>query len=311
MNMTSGAGAQGQNDAGQRGDTPYGMASLPPLPTWCDGAVRFHPPGGTTTLPAMLPHALGHRLRQSIMPLRRLSAVTPQPAALSHAQRGRPRRRVLRRALAGVLLLCATQAVAEDALTARLTTFMQRQFSPAPLSLRVQVVTPAERRLTCAEPLFSLPSRTRVMGNLSLRMVCGGQTRFLQVVVQVTDRYLVAARPIAARQTLTDDDIDWRTGRLDLLPVPPLRDRSAASGSVSERIIGSGQPLTAAMLRRAWLIRSGQRVTVIAGGDGFALHSAGKALGNGAANDAIKVKMDSGQQVSGTVTTAGQVRVVL
>ncbi|MGP4142146.1 MAG: flagellar basal body P-ring formation chaperone FlgA [Sodalis sp. (in: enterobacteria)] len=237
--------------------------------------------------------------------------MTPQPAALSHAQRGRPRRRVLRRALAGVLLLCATQAVAEDALTARLTTFMQRQFSPAPLSLRVQVVTPAERRLTCAEPLFSLPSRTRVMGNLSLRMVCGGQTRFLQVVVQVTDRYLVAARPIAARQTLTDDDIDWRTGRLDLLPVPPLRDRSAASGSVSERIIGSGQPLTAAMLRRAWLIRSGQRVTVIAGGDGFALHSAGKALGNGAANDAIKVKMDSGQQVSGTVTTAGQVRVVL
>ncbi len=93
------------------------------------------------------------------------------------------------------------------------------------------------------------------MGNLSLRMVCGGQTRYLQVVVQVTDRYLVAARPIAARQTLTDDDIDWRTGRLDLLPVPPLRDRSAASGS--ERIIGSGQPLTAAMLRRAWLIRSG------------------------------------------------------
>ncbi|MGL9724039.1 hypothetical protein [Sodalis sp. (in: enterobacteria)] len=154
MNMTSGAGAQGQNDAGQRGDTPYGTASLPPLPTWCDGAVRFHPPGGATTQPAMLPHPLGHRLRQSIMPLRRLSAVTPQPAALSHAQRGRPRRRVLRRALAGVLLLCATQAVAEDALTARLTTFMQRQFSPAPLSLRVQVVTPAERRLTCAEPLF-------------------------------------------------------------------------------------------------------------------------------------------------------------
>ncbi|MFT4465967.1 MAG: hypothetical protein ACMX3H_16795 [Sodalis sp. (in: enterobacteria)] len=72
---------------------------------------------------------------------------------------------MLRRTLAGVLLLCATQAAAEDVLTARLTVFMQRQFSPAPLSLRVQVVTPAERRLTCAEPLFSLPSRTRVMGN--------------------------------------------------------------------------------------------------------------------------------------------------
>lgn len=65
------------------------------------------------------------------------------------------------------------------------------------------------------------------------------------------------------------------------------------------------------MLRRAWLIRSGQKVTVIAGGDGFALHSSGKALGNGAANDTIRVKMDPGQQVSGTVTTAGQVRVVL
>ncbi|WP_050747834.1 flagellar basal body P-ring formation chaperone FlgA [Sodalis glossinidius] len=170
---------------------------------------------------------------------------------------------------------------------------MQRQFTPAPLSLRVQVMTPAERRLTCAQPLFSLPARTRVMGNLSMRMVCGGQTRYLQVSVQVTDRYLVAARPIAARQTLSDDDIDWRTG------------------SVSERVIGSGQPLTAAMLRSAWLIHSGQRVTVIAGGDGFTLHSLGKALGNGATNDTIRVKMDSGQQVSGTVTTAGQVRVIL
>ncbi|MBT9431200.1 flagellar basal body P-ring formation protein FlgA [Candidatus Sodalis endolongispinus] len=124
----------------------------------------------------------------------------------------------------------------------------------------------------------------------------------------MTDRYLVAARPIAARQTLSDADIDWRTGRLDL---PPLRDRDAVTGSVSERVIGSGQPLTAALLRRAWLIHSGQRVTVIAGGDGFALHSLGKALGNGAANDTIRVKMDSGQQVSGTVTTAGQVRVLL
>lgn len=149
----------------------------------------------------------------------------------------------------------------------QLTAFMQRQFTPAPLSLRVQVMTPAERRLTCAQPLFSLPARTRVMGNLSMRMVCGGQTRYLQVSVQVTDRYLVAARPIAARQTLSDDDIDWRTG------------------SVSER--------------------------VIAGGDGFTLHSLGKALGNGATNDTIRVKMDSGQQVSGTVTTAGQVRVIL
>lgn len=214
-------------------------------------------------------------------------------------------------ALTCMLLLSATQAAAEETLTARLTAFMQRQFTPAPLSLRVEVITPAERRLTCAPPLFSLPARTRVMGNLSLRMVCGGQTRYLQISVQVTDRYLVAARPIAARQTLSADDIDWRTGRLDLLPVPPLRDRDAVTGSVSERIIGSGQPLTAAMLRRAWLIHSGQRVTVIAGGDGFALHSLGQALGNGAANDTIRVKMDSGQQVSGTVTTAGQVRVIL
>lgn len=203
----------------------------------------------------------------------------------------------------------ATDAISADALTPLLTRFMRAQYTTPPVSLQVEILTPAARRLSCLAPQFSLPARNRVWGNLSVRMTCGGQSRYLQTRVQVTDRYLVAARPIAAGQTLTEQDVVWRTDRLDGMMVPPLSDLSLVIGSISERVIGSGQALNANGLRHPWLITNGQPVTVTALGAGFAIHGSGKALGNAASQGTLRIRMDSGQVLSGIATAAGQVQV--
>ncbi len=218
-------------------------------------------------------------------------------------------RRLGHPALAGGLLVLSTAAAA-DPLTQQLTDFMQQQYPTAPQSLLVVIKTPAERLLHCDQPQFSLPSRNRIWGNMSIAIVCDSQKRFIQADVQVTDRYLVAARPIGAHQTLSEQDIAWRTGRLDMLTTAPLNDMALALGSVSERALGSGQALTAAMLRRAWRIETGQTVRVTAQGEGFAVQSTGKAMNNAALNDPVRVRLDSGQIVNGQLMENGDVRVI-
>lgn len=217
--------------------------------------------------------------------------------------------RLGRGALAGGLLLLSATAAA-DPLTQQLTDFMLQLYPTPPQSLVVVIKTPTERQLHCDQPQFSLPSRTRMWGNMSVAMVCDSQKRFLQADVQVTDRYLVAARPISAHQTLTETDVAWRTGRLDLLTTAPLNDMALALGSVSERALGSGQALTGAMLRRAWRIETGQTVRITAQGDGYSVQSSGKALNNAALNDQIRVRLDSGQVVNGQLMENGDVHVI-
>ncbi|NDL62624.1 flagellar basal body P-ring formation protein FlgA [Enterobacteriales bacterium SAP-6] len=212
--------------------------------------------------------------------------------------------------LAGVLMP-SSGAGAADRLTEQLTAFMAGQYATPPVSLDVLVKTPAAQRQNCESPQFTLPSRNRIWGNISIAIVCGAQKRYVQAEVRVTDKYLIAARPIAAKQTLADGDVAWRTGRLDLLSSMPLTDMALAEGSVSERAIGSGQPLTAAMLRRPWQVKTGQQVQISAQGEGFAIQSTGKAMNNAAVNDRLRVRMDSGQMVNGRLLADGTVQVML
>jgi flagella basal body P-ring formation protein FlgA len=216
-----------------------------------------------------------------------------------------------RHGMAAICWLLSSGVYAADPLDSQLTAFMQRQFTTHPVSITVTVKTPASQRLKCDQPQFSLPSRNRIWGNISIAMVCGAQKRYLQAEVAVTDRYLIAARPITGSQTLTADDIAWQTGRLDLLSSLPLTDKLWATGSVAGRAIGSGQPLTAAMLRRPWLVKIGQQVKMSAQGVGFAIQSSGKAMNNAAVNDTLQVRMDSGQIVNGQVMPDGSLHVML
>ncbi len=59
------------------------------------------------------------------------------------------------------------------------------------------------------------------------------------------------------------------------------------------------------------IYRLGQSVQVSARGEGFAIQNTGKALNNAAVNDALQVRMDSGQIVNGRLMADGSVQVML
>ena len=98
---------------------------------------------------------------------------------------------------------------------------------------------------------------------------------------------------------------------LDTLPPRALTEAGKALGAVSLRNISPGQPLTLAMLRRAWIIKAGQSVQVNAQGEGFNISGSGKAMNNAAAEDSVRVRMASGQIVSGVVGDDGAIRITL
>ncbi|MCH3715699.1 flagellar basal body P-ring formation chaperone FlgA, partial [Campylobacter coli] len=102
----------------------------------------------------------------------------------------------------------------------------------------------------------------RIGGNVSISARCGQERRFIQTQVQVFGRYLVSARGINAGSRLTAADLTLKEGRLDTLPPRALTEAGKALGAVSLRNISPGQPLTLAMLRRAWIIKAGQPVQV-------------------------------------------------
>ncbi len=207
-------------------------------------------------------------------------------------------------------LLCSLNARADD-LATQIESFIQGKFSGEPVQVKVRVRTPPAQWPACELPQLSLPPNARIAGNVSISARCGQERRFIQTQVQVFGRYLVSARGISAGSRLTAADLTLKEGRLDTLPPRALTEAGKALGAVSLRNISPGQPLTLAMLRRAWIIKAGQSVQVNAQGEGFNISGAGKAMNNAAAEDSVRVRMASGQIVSGVVGDDGAIRITL
>lgn len=218
----------------------------------------------------------------------------------------------MKRILLLVGLLIGLNAHAEG-LNDQVKRFIEAQFAGNAdvTDVKVQLRTPTSRWPQCELPQLSLPQNARRWGNISISARCGQERRFIQVQVQVMGHYLVAARGISAGSKLTAEDLKLKTGRLDTLPARTLTDSGKAIGAVSLRNISPGQPLNPVMLRRAWVIKAGQAVQVMAQGNGFNISGAGKAMNNAAAEDSVRVRMASGQIVSGIADGDGTIRITL
>lgn len=142
-------------------------------------------------------------------------------------------------------------------------------------------------------------------GNVSLSIRCGQQRRFIQTEVQVTGNYVTSSRPINRGTTLTEKDMSLTKGRLDLLPLRPILTLQGAQGAVLLRDLTPGQVITASMIRRAWVVKAGQSVQIIAQGEGFTINGEGKAMNNAAAGQAVRVRTANGQIISGITNEDG------
>ena len=128
----------------------------------------------------------------------------------------------------------------------------------------------------------------------------------MEVEIPVVAEYLVALRAVGAGQTLREDDVGGRTGKL---PNDALMDRSQVIGRIVRNSIGAGIPLRADMLRQPWIVQQGQTVKIVVIGRGFEVAKEGRALSNAAVGQDTQVRVDSATTVSGVARSDGSVEV--
>ncbi|KHT23661.1 flagellar basal body P-ring formation chaperone FlgA [Pectobacterium brasiliense] len=199
--------------------------------------------------------------------------------------------------------LCAP--VNANDLPAQINQFFASHFQGSTNTVNVVVKSPESQWPQCEAPQITLPGNTKMWGNVSLSVRCGQQRRFIQTEVQVTGNYVTSARLINRGTTLTEKDIRLTKGRLDLLPLRPILTLPGAQGAVLLRDLTPGQVITASMIRRAWAVKAGQSVQIIAQGEGFTINGEGKAMNNAAAGQAVRVRTANGQIVSGITNEDG------
>ncbi|HDR2795608.1 MULTISPECIES: flagellar basal body P-ring formation chaperone FlgA [Enterobacter] len=228
--------------------------------------------------------------------------------------------RTLKHGLAATLLFLSPFVQADNVqadnsqangLSDQLTSFFAQQLAGFSDDVTVIVRTPPNMYPSCDQPSFSVTGSAKLWGNVNVLARCANEKRYLQVAVQATGNYVVAAQPIARGSVLQTGSVTLKRGRLDQLPPRTMLDINQAQDAVSLRDVAPGQAIQLSMLRQAWRVKAGQRVMVVANGDGFSVNSEGQALNNAAVAQNARVRMSSGQVVSGTVDTDGNILINL
>ncbi|KEA52658.1 MULTISPECIES: flagellar basal body P-ring formation chaperone FlgA [Mangrovibacter] len=196
-------------------------------------------------------------------------------------------------------------------LDSQMDAFFQQRLAGVSDDVKVKINSPQAQLPQCANPEFRLPATGRFWGNLSVMMRCGSQQRYVLVSVQASGNYVVASQVLERGAPVTPGDVELKYGRLDLLPPNTLFSVDDALNAVTLRNIAAGQPIMRTMLRVQWRVKAGQKVQVIAAGQGFSVNSEGKALNNAAVTQNARVRMSSGQVVSGTVDSDGNILINL
>lgn len=157
----------------------------------------------------------------------------------------------------------------------------------------------------CDFPVLTLLNKSKYWGNMTLSAKCNKTTQYIQIYVSVIGKYFVANQPISAGTQITEDHIKMRSGQLDQLPASVIIDKAEIINKIAIRNINNEEPLKSAMLQKNWRIKAGQIVKVMINGDGYLIATNGKALSNGALDDLINIKLQSGNIVEGLVTEQG------
>ncbi|ONF78118.1 flagella basal body P-ring formation protein FlgA [Salmonella enterica subsp. enterica serovar Typhimurium] len=196
----------------------------------------------------------------------------------------------LKRGFAVAALLFSPLTMAQD-INAQLTTWFSQRLAGFSDEVVVTLRTSPNLLPSCEQPAFSMTGSAKLWGNVNVVARCANEKRYLQVNVQATGNYVAVAAPIARGGKLTPANVTLKRGRLDQL--------------------APGQPVQLTMIRQAWRVKAGQRVQVIANGEGFSVNAEGQAMNNAAVAQNARVRMTSGQIVSGTVDSDGNILINL
>lgn len=245
-----------------------------------------------------------------------------------------PVTRTLRRSLVGMaaawalgIVMLGSNAQAEDGV-AQLSQIGQRFVDQAlqqgdgetakagnGLPLRMQVklgqLDSRLRLAACAKVEPYLPAGSRLWGRSRLGLRCVQGTVhwnvFLPITVHAFGPAWVVQGNIPAGKTLSAEDaipaeVDWAE---DSAPV--FANAQDFIGMVAARPLTSGQALRQNMVRPPALFTAGSPVQVLVNGGGFSISASGKAMNAAGEGQQVRVRMDNGRLVTGTVNANGVV----
>lgn len=196
-------------------------------------------------------------------------------------------------------------------LQTQLTAFFSERLTGFSDEVSVKLRNTQNQQPGCEAPAFSTPGNSRLWGNLTVVAQCGNAKQYLQVTVQAMGDYVVAAAPIVRGSPIQAQSVTLMRGRLDQLPPRTMLNLSQAEDAISLRDVAIGQPIQLSMVRQSWRVKAGQKVMVVAQGEGFSINSEGQALNNAAVAQNARVRMPSGQVVSGQVSADGNILINL
>lgn len=184
-----------------------------------------------------------------------------------------------------------------------------------PLRMEVQMgqLDSRLRLAACAKVEPYLPAGSRLWGRtrLGLRCLQGSVpwNVFLPITVRAYGPAWVAQGNIPAGKTLSAEDaapaeVDWAE---DSTPV--FANAQDFIGMVAARPLASGQALRQNMVRPPALFTAGSPVQVVVHGGSFSISASGKAMASAGEGQQVRVRMDNGRLVTGTVNAQGVVLV--
>lgn len=206
-------------------------------------------------------------------------------------------------------LLAATQNLAALEQAARRFVEQELRFRPATFTLGR--LDPRLALPACEQPQVSWSAGAVPSGNSSLDLSCPVAGWSLRLPVTIAEKRMgvVATRPLKAGELLTPDDVRLAEMTSPALSRNVLNRLDQAVGQSMRSSVPAGAWLRGFMLQQPDVVRTNQRVKVLAQGDGFVANAEGTARGNAAIGESVRVKMGSGREVSGMVQADGSVLV--
>lgn len=182
-----------------------------------------------------------------------------------------------------------------------------------PLRMEVQVgkLDPRLNLAPCARIEPYLPSGSKLWGRTRIGMRCVEGPKpwnvFMPVTVKAFGPAWVLTNNVSMGEPLTHEhamqsEVDWAESPHAIIALP-----EDWVGQTAARNLTAGMALRQTMVKAPQLFAAGAGVKVRVQGGGFAVTSSGKALEGGSVGQNVRVRMDNGRTVIGTVNPQGEV----
>lgn len=225
-----------------------------------------------------------------------------------------------RAAVAGLAAACLTLHVTSHAAPlqdpaaaqTQAERYLQAQTVGLPGKVTIQVRPPRGALPACAALEAFQPVGSRNIGSTIVGVRClapAPWTVYLSAQVRVIGRYAVTSQPLPPNHVLGASDVSVREGDLGTLPADVVSDPAAMLGYRTVSGLAAGAPLRTTVLRPPLAVQEGQTARVILNGPGFSVQSEGQALANAGRGEPVRVRIGSGEVISGIAQDGQRVMV--